>query len=70
MTASAVMKRRREPVFLLPLVEHDLQRADADREHADAPVVDLAASRVCRYGGSKMYSFVITSEAMPTGMLM
>ena len=32
---------RREPVVLLSLVEHDLQRADADDEHADAPVVDL-----------------------------
>ena len=34
------MQLRREPVLLLALVEHELQRADADRQHADAPVVD------------------------------
>ena len=38
--------------MLLPEVERDLQRADPQREQADAPVVDLVAS--CRrYAGSK-----------------
>ncbi len=31
---------RREPVLLLPLVEANLQRGDADRQQADTPVVD------------------------------
>ena len=31
---------RGEPVLLLPLVEPDLQRGDADGQQADAPVVD------------------------------
>ncbi len=30
-----------EPVFFLAFVEDDLQKADADGEHADAPVVDF-----------------------------
>src|SRR5436305_11931729 len=37
-------KVRAEPVFFLAFVEHDLQRADAQREVADAPVINAAFS--------------------------
>jgi hypothetical protein len=33
-------ERRGEPVLLLPLVEHDLQRTDPEHQHPHAPVVD------------------------------
>ena len=35
---------RRQPVFFLSLVEHDLQGGDADREQAQAPIVDAAGA--------------------------
>src|ERR1700753_1865526 len=33
-----------KPIFFLALVEHDLQQADSDGQHADAPIGD---SRWC-----------------------
>ncbi len=39
---------RAEPVVLLALVEHDLQAANADRQQADAPVVDAALCSVAK----------------------
>ena len=35
--------RRGEPVFLLPLIEHELQAGDAQRDQAQAHVVDAEA---------------------------
>jgi len=35
---------RREPVFFLAFIQHDLQRANAQRKIADAPVVHAAFS--------------------------
>src|SRR4051812_14149957 len=35
---------RREPVIFLAFIEHDLERANAQREIADAPVVNAAFS--------------------------
>jgi hypothetical protein len=43
------------------LVEHELQRTDADDEHAHAPVVDARDSSR-RYGGSNTNSRVMISE--------
>ena len=40
-TATTVIHVGGEPVFFLAFVEDDLQKADADGEHADAPVVDF-----------------------------
>ena len=34
------MKRRAEPVVLLALVEHDLERAQAQRQQPEADIVD------------------------------
>src|SRR6185312_6930033 len=31
---------RRQPVFLLPFVEHDLQCGDSQRKQSDSPIVD------------------------------
>ena len=39
-TTSERMRGRRQPVFLLALVEHDLQGGDADRQQAQAAIVD------------------------------
>ena len=39
---------RAEPVILLALVEHHLQAANADRQQADAPVVDAALYPVAK----------------------
>ena len=35
---------RRKPVVFLALVQHDLQRANADRQQPNAPIVDLGTA--------------------------
>ncbi len=66
-------ERRGEPVVLLPLVEHDLEAAEADGDERQADVVDAArlallAATMC--GGSVTTRLGQHSESRPTGTLM
>ena len=47
MTMSDTMKMRLKPVVALSLVENNLQRAQAQRQQAQADVVDLHSVRAC-----------------------
>ena len=61
--------RRAEPVEVLALVEHDLQRADPQHEQAESDAVDrqLARRRLARPVDHPRGA---ATPARPTGMLM
>ena len=60
---------RGEPVFFLAFIQHDLQRADAQREIADAPVVNAAFSALDVWRIVNKSNAMMTA-AIPIGMLM
>ena len=52
--------RRREPVHLLPLVQHHLQRPRNSDHAAESQVVDAALAAGLMYGGSSMKAWTIS----------
>ena len=69
--AQVMMKSGTEPVFLLTLVEHDLQSANGDGEQAETPCRQRCRVFCGRAEVGRVFHDAVgeKSDRMPTGML-